>query len=342
MIDAYEIGIQLALEDGVSAGLAVINQELAQVDRAIAATSAGLTNLTRVAETATKAAAAAFGARAVGASAPANVDVVPVADESAGGKTRVVSDAGVTPALALTRETPQSAGGELPATERAALEAGLAAAPVPLSLPAPPVTPIVMQTSGDVSSTLILQQPLSFTASPAAPRPPQEQRPVSPTVSPPQRAAQVQVPIERRWQAVSSEPSSTAAAVSDREPMTAAVARALTLPDSSAPARSKATLPPVPPAYEGRAATPFLPSAQRAPATPPMQRGSPDAETSVAPQPRMRDEGSGAGGTVMLDGRLVGYWLAEQMARDASRPPAGTTYFDSRQTPAWTASGALP
>ena len=43
----------------------------------------------------------------------------------------------------------------------------------------------------------------------------------------------------------------------------------------------------------------------------------------------------------MLDGRLVGYWLSEQMARDASRPGGGTTFFDPRQAPAWTPSGVL-
>jgi hypothetical protein len=47
MIDAYEIGIQLALQDGVSAGLEVISRELAEVDRAVAATSAGIANLTQ-------------------------------------------------------------------------------------------------------------------------------------------------------------------------------------------------------------------------------------------------------------------------------------------------------
>ncbi len=42
MIDAYEIGIELALQDGVSAGLRVIAQGLGMLDRAVAATvSAG-------------------------------------------------------------------------------------------------------------------------------------------------------------------------------------------------------------------------------------------------------------------------------------------------------------
>jgi hypothetical protein len=66
------------------------------------------------------------------------------------------------------------------------------------------------------------------------------------------------------------------------------------------------------------------------------------ADRAIAPQPTPREQGDmGGGGTVMLDGRLVGHWLSEQMARQASRPPGGTTFFDPRQTPAWTPSGAL-
>jgi len=59
-----------------------------------------------------------------------------------------------------------------------------------------------------------------------------------------------------------------------------------------------------------------------------------------APPPQAQDGGR-SGGDVMLDGRLVGHWLADRMGRDAGRPPAGTTHFDPRQAPAWTPSGAL-
>ena len=43
----------------------------------------------------------------------------------------------------------------------------------------------------------------------------------------------------------------------------------------------------------------------------------------------------------MMDGRLVGHWVSESMARDAGRPGAGATFFDPRQSPAWTPSGAV-
>ena len=45
MLEAYEIGISLALQDGVSAGIALIRRDLAALDRAIAATSQNLARL---------------------------------------------------------------------------------------------------------------------------------------------------------------------------------------------------------------------------------------------------------------------------------------------------------
>ena len=45
MAEAYEIGISLALEDGVSAGIAAIRRDLSLLDRAIAVTSNHLTEL---------------------------------------------------------------------------------------------------------------------------------------------------------------------------------------------------------------------------------------------------------------------------------------------------------
>ena len=51
MEDAYEIGIRLALDNGVSAGVALIQQELAGLDTHIAATAASLRSLQEMAAT---------------------------------------------------------------------------------------------------------------------------------------------------------------------------------------------------------------------------------------------------------------------------------------------------
>lgn len=64
-------------------------------------------------------------------------------------------------------------------------------------------------------------------------------------------------------------------------------------------------------------------------------------QPAVAPQAESGGERDGGPGIVMLDGRLVGQWLTDRMARDAGRPGAGTTFFDPRQAPAWTPSGVL-
>ena len=62
-------------------------------------------------------------------------------------------------------------------------------------------------------------------------------------------------------------------------------------------------------------------------------------ERAAAPLGADRGSGGGEMGPVMLDGRLVGHWLSERMARDASRPSAGPSFFDARQAPAWSPSG---
>ena len=55
MIEAYEIGISLALQDGVSEGIAVIRRELATLDQAIAATTSNFARLQQVAGAAPRA-----------------------------------------------------------------------------------------------------------------------------------------------------------------------------------------------------------------------------------------------------------------------------------------------
>ena len=50
---------------------------------------------------------------------------------------------------------------------------------------------------------------------------------------------------------------------------------------------------------------------------------------------------SGGGGSVMLDGRLVGRWITDRMGREAERAPAGMTRFDARQSAAWRSSSAM-
>lgn len=66
------------------------------------------------------------------------------------------------------------------------------------------------------------------------------------------------------------------------------------------------------------------------------------AEQYRAPSTAPRESGAErGGGVVMLDGRLVGQWLTDRMGRDAARPNAGMTGFNTRQGAAWSPSGVM-
>ena len=64
----------------------------------------------------------------------------------------------------------------------------------------------------------------------------------------------------------------------------------------------------------------------------------PDAATpmrAMAPPPATTTTAGPTGGDVFLDGTRMGTWLADHLAREAGRPQAGGTGFDSRLTAAW-------
>ncbi len=327
MIDAYEIGIQLLLQDDVSAGLAIINRELAEVDRAIAATSAGLSNLVQGAEPITRAAtsvardgaatsraAHADVAAADATSAPAaSVTAAPVQVSSPAAGPTIASDL----ASALTgaaREKP-SKNSSSAAVSSAAPQNVVAVAPVVA------ISPEKVERELDSAGA----KPTLSAAEPASPQKvtvPSAPTPIASAASPVRRTQ----PIGR-----------AAAAASVQQSFTASIARAVA--PSTEALGSSGKVSPGPIAVEQVArqtAAPWLGVDHKAAAP----TGG-FAERAVAPPSSQRERGDGGMGIVMLDGRLVGHWLSEQMARTASRPPGGTSFFDPRQTPAWNVSGAL-
>jgi len=327
MIDAYEIGIQLALQDGVSAGLEVIGRELAEVDRAVAATSAGLQSLTLAAQGAVRAASAATGVQI-----PATAQVPSTEDESqAATQTQV-------PARLPPRPL---AGSTAPVAEvQVAGQGTVATHTAPASLVREPASAAPRRVT--VSAPVIAPQSFPAIA------PVEAGRSVAPRRSAPAPElvfhAEKPEPSATVISEVPSSPQAIApvASAQEREPMRASLAQAI------APrARREAILG----TGQGPRAVPFNVAATvpRSAATPgsagesgaAAPRGAGITESAVAPRPRPRHDGNNDMGSVMLDGRLVGYWLSEQMAREASRPPGGTSFFDPRQTPAWTPSGAL-
>ena len=55
---------------------------------------------------------------------------------------------------------------------------------------------------------------------------------------------------------------------------------------------------------------------------------------SMAPPPPQATAGP-SHGDVFLDGMRVGRWMSDNLAREATRPQAGSTAFDPRLGPTW-------
>lgn len=358
MADAYEVGIELALQDGVSAGLETVARELAALDAAVAASSAGLMALIRTAGMAAEAVAAVGGVRV---RVPAAGSVEPreerPAEVPAGGTVRGEPRGGDSVApqeIERVREevVVPVAAPALPAgaAEERRVDAGAAVRAAPGVVERVPV----------VAPVMVVRQE-GPGAAPERPASAARQERVEPveaqrvaggraeTAAPgrPGRDRGGLVP-ESPGPAVAAAPRSEAMApVAERSvpAMRAEVARAL-------PRRSEVAGP-EPGRREPADAMRDVPGEARsgtaAPAPRREERGQQGSsalpvsrgERAVAPVRMSGGAGGGGGGTVLLDGRLVGEWLVERMARDAARPGAGMTSFDARQAPAWTPSGSV-
>lgn len=373
MIDAYEIGIQLALQDGVSAGLQVIARELGALDRAVAATAGRLEGLTRTAAEAQRAVAAVGGGRTPAAAGPEVVDTampdgVPAAIPVAGtpraqaGAAPVALPVGGTAAFELPAAVPgvrvaASAGPVAPAGAVRVMPAAAAVAATPTGPASPSVTPAAPMPARLLPEVAAGTRATPVSASPAPPTRPAATAGllVLPVINPPPQ----RTPPAGSEQAAMPAASGRQPAAPIRGSMPELVAaRGPVMPRPLAAAQPRrgagrvdATPPVTPPVTQGIAA------AARAPVSPGvLGRGL--ASSAVSGSERRRtsngelgdrpatpvgqsQEGGRSGGDVMLDGRLVGHWLADRMGRDAGRPSAGTTAFDARQAPAWAPSGSF-
>ena len=349
MEDAYVIGIRLALEDGISAGLAAIQGELATLDIAIAATTAHLAQLHAV---------AALPDLRPRATPPELVAQPSPQPTPAGSQNQVTRSAD--PAVPAAAQPPTSA--PLPFGRALPLQSAPPPAPVPAA-PKPMLTP--------VRDSVV---PLAASTSPAAaPRPLSSPLPLregpgegSRRVDPVQAAQAVSaapvVPVVASIPAPATVTSSRAprawtldglahhgltqghgSAATTRGPSTAshrashtgAGLTRLRPPDAGprgdsgcsgafarcAPIQQTAFAPPAPSPMP-RPAAPYAPP-------PPPPAAHVAAETAVQP----------TGGPVYLDGHYVGRWVSDHLAREASRPSATTAAFDPRLTPAY--PGAL-
>lgn len=351
MIEAYEIGIKLALQDGVSEGIAAIRRDLGSLDQAIAQTALRLDQLQRIGAQALTASRDQPG-QAV-PSLSARRPALPVTPSPLVEPEPMAAPVGVqaaTPAQSPLPRHPAEPAVVVAASRAAAGEPGLvppaamprpdAAAPAvatrltpimvdaarPSSVPplpeqptfTPPTGAVVMASSPVAAmprlTTPILQTPDDWTQKGERPREPTSARPAGLLSSIPEVAT-----APPRQPFVEPAQRDRVRRIGHRHSETREVGMRDSAPAVVVPAARVATVPAKMPTFVS--------------ATPSM---APQASSSYAPPAASSQvKETSMRGDVFLDGARVGRWMSEQMAREAGRPNTGPTGFDPRRSPAW-------
>ncbi len=327
MEDAYEIGIRLVLENGVSAGIAVLQNDLAAYDRALAATTGRLRTVTE----------AGRGMKApVGQSGAGSV--VPDAARRAEAE---VPDAGQrhVPVTAPAMPLPAASFQAPTAASSVAVAAPATLPPVALPVPSMPQAALPGRIPGLLQvrqrSPAAPEQPVRAKAEAEAQQtvPPLRHGPATAALMvmavpppPPRYARYAPTPAAGQRPAVATpdgpDGRTMPVAAPDRreDPPAPLAVRALfrssawnAPPTGADPASAGAQVAPRPANATAAAATPAAPVA---------------AAASSGP----------VRGDVYLDGARVGRWMSDRLAREADRPQAGVTGFDPRLGPAWPGS----
>jgi hypothetical protein len=337
MIDAYTIGITLALDNGVAAGIASIRRDLAGLDAAVAVSTANMQRLRDLAATLPglptqnpQQSVAVPPRQSATSAARANDDPVPdppIEPASAGGgsSSRNAADTSLPSPRTVTAPSSPVAVPRTPAPPKpvepspARRQPQSSAAQAPSSTPAAapvgrPITAIttrsVIVSAATAPTAPVAATPNTTTTSPS--RPPSATRPTAESKAAPTAAPKVpdrvKLPVAVSWR--------TDAAQS-RPPAPASSGPAIV--PSAAPAMQVST---------GLAL-------DRARVAAPSWAASPD-RPSAAPVARQPDTGGSDIVALHLDGRVIGNMVADQLARAASMPPSSATGFDRRLTPAWT------
>jgi hypothetical protein len=338
MEDAYVIGIRLALDNGVSAGVAAIRDDLAKLDRAIAASTANLRQLQTVASSTTAAALGQAQPTRPPEQKPQSATETP-APPSVPQATHQITDA--PQPIPLATRTSETA----PAQHRAQTPSVQTEA-APRSIPMPHTTPLLTPKSEAASRELRIASPerVMVTAENPAQRSDQPAiLPLSPSsVSAPPTAAPLtpSAASPRRQEAAQTVQTPSAAlsiSVSAPTPRDAATGE---LHNPLQPVRGiqSAPTPPPPTARPHVTQQPRIPSAPAksiaAPMPSPSQAAPPVALPPAAPQSSSSTTGP-TGGDVFLDGTRLGHWISTSLSRSAGRPPSGTTGFDPRLGVTW-------
>jgi len=365
MNDAYTVGLTLALEDGVSAGIEAIRRELGALDQAIVASTASLVRLQEVARGAVNAGVAQAGAmvaltrdsaaaaarqaavppRTPVATMPEAASVGPAAqsgtqDAPVAAPPRALvaatnpDDGEAAPAAPVVRAsaepsplTPKTSSAAIVGAPVQAVAAGIAQAAAPVT-----VGPVAAFEQPTRARPIAAEASVSMAPSPAIREPstPPASTPAlltttEPAAPPPARPPSI---------GIMAMPMALPVAPEKRQPDQAAapVMRIETAaPAVSFEAPRQPDMRPAPSMAPPPRGSPMLPTAE-----PP--RRSPDRErvASVAPrQATDRHREQSMSGTIVIDGTELGRWMADYLAHAASRPPSGGVGFDPRMTPVW-------
>ncbi len=351
MIDAYSIGVSVALDNGVGEGVAAMRRQLATLDRATASSRAGLARLIAAGRPAME--AGPLGPRALAAASrdPRRGLALAPAPRAAR-KAASATDKGATTHASATR-TPRlsvpsisGAGPHKAKAERVRADANAAMAARRHARPADQNAERNAERGAERHAERRLR---TAERGHTAPGPLRDARP---PLSVPHLAALGRETAAPAPQAGGGAPAprpgtqrsgtrSDAAAGSVATAGSGGVAPAAPGSMLRGPGGPKASLLAGAPAVAPTAALRPL-GAARAPAAPvPPARAT--VRVTGSDGAAATGDGAGAapaGGAVYLDGRLVGRWLANHLADAASRAPAAAAGFDPRQSFTW--PGAIP
>lgn len=356
MIDAYTIGIRLALDDGVSAGIAAVRRDLATLDQAIALTAAGLVALRRLGEE-------------ISVVGPGVVHRVPSprAPAQAPAKSQSLGQPSLLPSISGTGASPEPDLEPRPEVRNVAAPAtpswdpkpvlmrqtrllrgsGLGASPAPER---PSISPMVLDpppssTLPDRSPAPAISTPRPKSVAEFAPRlldqpewvaanRPSSRLPPAPISSPP---GAVMPSVD------SSSSRDLASLASPSEPTSH--------PEVRAAPRARSDAGPSPLVAISRIPTGPTPAVPRAPTR--LVRASVEVSSErltdnpsvMGPHRRQvrhqladhEPAQSPASGDITLDGSRLGRWMGDVLARLGERPLSGSTGLDPRVTPDWPA-----
>lgn len=317
MGDPYEVGLRIALDDGVAAALPAVARELAWLDAAVAASGAGLAGLSRAPATIVARPAAAAAVAEVGADAPP-----------------VVAPGGRSPADGFA------------AVERAAVRM---AAPdwAPRGPPAaaPMTPPRAAEAPGAMRTEVGPTEAGPSEGGPAQAGPAEAGR-LDWGGTAWGRLAEVPGVPEAAMASAAMAPAAMAEAAMTEAAMTPAIAASAELVPavmapggpplvSAAPAGAAEMVSAAPVSAWAMPDLPGSGPAWRGAATrEPMAQAAPDEAQGSAEGAETALEGR-----LELDGAVLGRFVAEMLAREAGRPASGMTGFDPLVSPAW--PGAL-